>query len=380
MEALTHRRVVRLALPVVISNATIPILGVVDTGVVGQMGEAAPIGAVGIGAIIITSVFWLFGFLRMGTTGMTAQAVGHEDQTEVRDLLFRTLIIGLGLGILLVLLQWPIIQLGLMLSDGSARVNSLAEQYLKIRIWAAPFVVATYSIMGWLVGKEQTGSVLILQLWTNGLNIILSVFLVLGLGWGVAGVAIATLIAEISGFGVGLWLVRKTLQLPWPDMDRVFDRSALSRLASVNTDIMIRSFILLAGFLAFTMLGSTFDDATLAANQVLIQFMFISAYGLDGFVFAAETLVGQATGARDRARLRRAIYLSSFWGCVMAVAATVFFAAAGWVLIQAMTTAEDVRLLAWSFLPWVVVAPLIGAPSWMLDGIFIGATRGRDMR
>ncbi|MEM9717455.1 MAG: MATE family efflux transporter, partial [Pseudomonadota bacterium] len=180
--------------------------------------------------------------------------------------------------------------------------------------------------------------------------------------------------------GVGLWLVRKTLQLPWPDMDRVFDRSALSRLASVNTDIMIRSFILLAGFLAFTMLGSTFDDATLAANQVLIQFMFISAYGLDGFVFAAETLVGQATGARDRARLRRAIYLSSFWGCVMAVAATVFFAVAGWVLIQAMTTAEDVRLLAWAFLPWVVVAPLIGAPSWMLDGIFIGATRGRDMR
>jgi len=380
MDQLTHRRVIRIALPVVISNATIPILGAVDTGVVGQMGEAAPIGAVGIGAIVMTSVFWLFGFLRMGTTGMTAQAIGAGDATEARSLLFRTFAIGLCLGLVLIVLQYPIIEAGIWLSQGSAEVDSLAKAYMQIRIWSAPFVVATYSIMGWLVGYERTGTVLVLQLVMNGLNIILNFIFVLGFGWGVPGVAIAIVISEITGFLLAIWLVRAAFRKPWPDLQAVFAQDKLVLLASINSDIMIRSFILMVSFMSFTMLSSRFDDVTLAANQVLIQFLHISAYGLDGFAFAAETLVGQAAGAKDRHRLRRAVYITSLWGMAVGAFVALVFALGGWPFIQLMTTSEEVRLAAWAFLPWMILAPFLGGPSWMLDGIFIGATRGRDMR
>ncbi|MEO1561855.1 MAG: MATE family efflux transporter [Pseudomonadota bacterium] len=380
MDRLTHRRVVRIALPVVISNATVPILGAVDTAVVGQMGEAAPIGAVGIGAIVMTSVFWLFGFLRMGTTGMTAQAIGNNDPIEVRSLLFRTLGVSIVLGLGAIVLQWPIIQAGLWLSSGSQEVNLLARSYMEIRIWSAPFVIGTYAIFGWLVGHERTDAVLVLQLFMNGLNIALNFLFVLGFGWGVPGVAIATVISEALGLVLGLWLVRKALIAPWPSWDIVFDRAKMQRLASVNSDIMIRSAVLMASFMSFTFLSTRFDDKTLAANQILIQFLHISAYGLDGFAFAAETLVGQAAGARDKARLRRAVYLTSLWGMAIAAFVALVFWVAGWPFIQLMTTAEDVRAIAWIFLPWMIAAPFIGGPSWMLDGIFIGATRGRDMR
>ncbi|MEM9210502.1 MAG: MATE family efflux transporter [Pseudomonadota bacterium] len=377
---LSHKRVVRIALPVVISNATVPILGAVDTGVVGQMGEAAPIGAVGVGAIVITSAFWLFGFLRMGTTGMTAQAIGRDDTAEVRNLLFRTLGVSAVLGLALVLLQWPIIAMGLALSGGSDDVNRLAKDYMEVRIWSAPFVVATYAIFGWLVGHERTDGVLVLQLWINGLNIALNFLFVLGFGWGVQGVAIASLIAEISGFVFGLWLVRKAIGAPWPAWAHVFSGQKLKEIASLNSDIMIRSFVLMASFMSFTMLSSRFDDETLAANQILIQFLHISAYGLDGFAFAAETLVGQATGARNRTRLRRAVYVTSLWGMVVATTVALVFLLGGWPFITLMTTSETIQLVAWAYLPWMIAAPFLGGPSWMLDGIFIGATRGKDMR
>lgn len=380
MEKLTHRRVFKIAMPVVVSNATLPILGAVDTAVVGQIGQAAPIGAVGIGAIVIASAFWLFGFLRMGTTGMTAQAIGNKDEAETRNLLFRTIGIGFLLGIFLVIIQSHLIRLGLWFSGGSDEVNSLANDYMRIRIWSAPFVVATYSIFGWLVGHEKTTGVLVLQLWVNGLNIVLDLIFVLGFGWGVAGVAYATLIAEISGLGVGLWLVRHALIRPWPDFAAIFEASRMKSLIHVNGDIMLRSAILMACFISFTFLGSQFDDVTLAANQVLLQFLFITSYGLDGFAFAAETLVGQATGAKDRARLRQAVVLTSIWGMGVGAALGLLFLIFGWPLIQLMTTAPDVQVAAWGFLIFVVAAPFLGGPSWMLDGVFIGATRGRDMR
>ncbi|MEO0344243.1 MAG: MATE family efflux transporter [Pseudomonadota bacterium] len=379
-QQLSHRRVVRIALPVVISNATVPILGAVDTGVVGQMGQAAPIGAVGIGAIVVTSVFWLFGFLRMGTTGMTAQAIGNEDTAEVRCLLFRTLGVGILMGFAAIILQWPLIQAGLWLSGGSDEVNRLAESYMQIRIWSAPFVVGTYAIFGWLVGHERTDGILFLQLFINGLNIGLNFLFVLGFGWGVPGVAIATVISEVLGLFLGLWLVRQAVILPWPNWADVFEASKMRRLVSVNSDIMIRSVILMASFMSFTFLSSRFDDTTLAANQILIQFLHISAYGLDGFAFAAESLVGQAAGARDRLRLSRAVYLTSLWGMAVAAFVAFVFLIGGWPFIQLMTTSEDVRAMAWVFLPWMIAAPFIGGPSWMLDGIFIGATRGKDMR
>ncbi len=379
--AITHRRVLAIALPIVVSNATIPILGAVDTGVVGQLGEAAPIGAVGIGAVILSAVYWVFGFLRMGTTGMVAQARGAGDAAETGALLMRALILGAAAGAVFVLFQAAIFRGAFRLAPASAEVEALARTYLAIRIWGAPAAIALYAVTGWLIALERTRAVLLLQLWMNGVNVGLDVWFVLGLGWGVEGVAAATLVAEWSGLGMGLWLCRAAFAgTAWRDWARIFDRARIARMAQVNGDIMVRSVLLQAAFTTFLFLGAGRGDVALAANQVLLQFLEITAYALDGFAFAAEALVGGAMGARDRPRLRRAALMSSGWGVGLSVPLAVFFAAGGPGLIDLMTTAPEVRSAARVFLPWVVAAPLIGIGAWMLDGIFIGATETRAMR
>jgi len=378
---LTHRRVLKIAVPIVLSNATVPILGAVDTGVVGQLGAAAPIGAVGIGAIILTGIYWIFGFLRMGTVGLTSQAIGGSDQPEADALLTRALMIGLGAGLAIILLQIPLFAGAFLLAPASAEVETLAREYMAVRVWSAPAIISIYGITGWLIAAERTRAVLAIQVAMNGLNILLDLWFVLGLGWGVQGVAIATFIAEWSGFALGLWFCRDAiLRGHWRDWPRVFDAARLRRMASVNGDILIRSLLLQGIFISFLFLGADFGDVPLAANQVLLQFLQITAYAMDGFAFGAETLVGQALGAGRRAALRRAAWLTSLWGLATGAALAVFFALAGPVLIDVMTTAEPVRVSAREFLPWVVLAPLLGAAAWMLDGIFIGATRTRDMR
>ena len=379
--ALTHKRVLKIAIPIVLSNATVPILGAVDTGVVGQMGLAAPIGAVGVGAIILASIYWLFGFLRMGTTGLVSQARGAADTGEVAALLTRALMIGVVGGVALIALQVPILWAAFRLSPASPEVESLARSYISIRIWSAPFAIALYGITGWLIAQERTRGVLVLQLWMNGLNIGLDLWFVLGLGWGVQGVATATVLAEVSGALMGLWLCRDAFNVPsWRDWARVFDRARLIYMAKVNTDILIRSVLLLAVMVSFTFLGAGFGDRTLAANQILMQFIEITAYALDGFAFSAEAIVGHALGARSRAALRRGALLASFWGLIASGLLALGFAVFGGAIIDTMTTAPEVRDAARAFLPWMVLAPLLGLAAWMLDGIFIGATRTRDMR
>jgi MATE family multidrug resistance protein len=376
-----HRRVLKIALPIVLSNATVPLLGVVDTGVVGQLGDPVPIGAVGLGAVILTSIYWAFGFLRMGTVGLAAQALGARDAGEVAALLTRVLFIGGGAGLALMLLQTPIFALALWLSPGSAAVEEMALTYLQIRIFSAPAAIAIYGITGWLIAQERTAAVLALQLCQNGLNIGLSVALVLGLDWGVEGVALATFLAEWIGLGLGLWLCRAAFGVPaWRDWPRVFDRARLWRMVAVNTDILIRSLLLLAGFTSFLFLAADFGDVTLAANQVLIQFVYVTAHAMDGFAFAAEALVGQAVGARAPRHLRRAAVVTGIWGAAVCATMAVLLALAGGAFIDLLTTADGVRAAARAYLPWVVLAPLLGWASWMLDGIFIGATRTRDMR
>lgn len=380
-DELTHRRVLKVAVPIVISNATVPILGAVDTGVVGQMGLAAPIGAVGIGAIILTAIYWVFGFLRMGMAGLTAQALGARKQGEVCALLVRGLMIGFAGGMVLLILQVPIFWAAFQLAPASAEVESLAYDYLQIRIWSGPAAIAVFGLTGWLVAHERTKAVLVLQLWMNGVNILLDLWFVLGLSWGVEGVAAATVIAEVSGLGIGLWLVRDGFQGQyWKNWAVVFDRVILKRLAVVNSDIMIRSVLLEICLVSFLFLGSAFDDTTLAANQVLIQFLFIAAHGMDGFAFAAEALIGQALGAKDRGRLRRSVMLTSFWGAMVIVILTTAFMVFGGWLIDVMTNAPEVQVAARTYLVWIILAPFLGGPSWMLDGIFIGATRTKDMR
>ncbi|MDB4057269.1 MATE family efflux transporter [Candidatus Thioglobus sp.] len=378
---LSHKRVLGVAIPIVLANATIPILGAVDTAVVGQLGLAVPIGAVGIGAIIITAIYWLFGFLRMGTTGLTAQAIGSGDKPETSALLVRGVIIGFTAGLILIIAQVPIFLGALQLSPASMEVESLAQKYLQIRVYSAPAAIALFGITGWLIAKEKTRAVLLLQLVLNGINIALDLVFVLKLGWGVEGVAIATLIAEWSGLIFGLWLAREGFNNGyWKNWLQIFDRVRLIQMAKVNSDIMIRSILLEISFVSFLFLGSSFDDATLAANQVLIQFLNITAYALDGFAFAAEALVGQALGAKNRPLFRRAVVMTSQWGLGSVILMALAFFVFGNSIINIMTTAQDVRTVGYEYLPWMVIAPLAGAAAWMLDGIFIGATRTADMR
>lgn len=378
---ITDKRVLKIALPIVLSNATVPILGAVDTGVVGQMGQAAPIGAVGLGAIILAFVYWIFGFLRMGTAGLTAQALGAREDREVTALLIRGLMIAGAAGVVYIILQTPIFWLAFQASPASEEVEGLTRAYMEIRIWGAPATIGAYVITGWLVAAERTREILILQLWINGLNMALDVWFVLGLGWGVEGVAIATLIAEWSGLALGLWMCRAAFRgTAWRDTALIFEARRLKKMASVNTDIMIRSILLEIGFTYFIFRSSGFDDVTLAANQILIQFLFITAYAMDGFAFAAEALVGNALGARNRGALRQGAIISFKWGMICVVILAVAFWFGGVAIINIMTTSEEVRTMAYGFLIWIALTPPLGCPSWMLDGIFIGATRARDMR
>ena len=379
--ALSHKRVLGVAIPIVLANATIPILGAVDTAVVGQLGLAVPIGAVGIGAIIITAIYWLFGFLRMGTTGLTAQAIGSGDKSETSALLVRGIIIGVVAGLILIVTQVPVFLGALQLSPASIEVEDLAQKYLQIRVYSAPAAIALFGITGWLIAKEKTRAVLLLQLVLNGINIVLDLVFVLKLGWGVEGVAIATLIAEWSGLIFGLWLVREGFNNSyWKNWAQIFDRIRLVQMAKVNGDIMIRSILLEIGFVSFLFLGSSFNDVTLAANQILIQFLSITVHALDGFAFAAEALVGQALGSKNRALFRRAVVMTSQWGLGTVILMSLAFFVFGNSIINIMTTAQDVRTVSYEYLTWMVVAPLAGVAAWMLDGIFIGATRTADMR
>lgn len=379
--AITNRRVLAIALPIVLSNATVPILGAVDTAVVGQLGQAAPIGAVGLGAVILATVYWIFGFLRMGTTGLVAQARGAGDTAETGALLMRGLMIAAAAGLVFVLGQALLIWGAFRIAPASPEVERLGRAYLSIRIWGAPATIALYALTGWLIAMERTRSVLALQLAMNAFNVVLTIVFVLGLGWGVRGAAAGTLVAEWSGLAFGLWLCRAAFAgNQWRDWGRVFDPARLRRMAVVNGDILIRSVVLQASFTAFMFLGAGLGDVTLAANQVLLQFLEITAYALDGFAFAAEALVGQTLGLRDRAGLRRAATLSSLWGGGGAVLLAGAFLLAGPAIIDLMATAPDVRAEARHFLPWLVAAPLVGIAAWMLDGIFIGATETRSMR
>lgn len=377
----THRRVLKIALPIVLSNATVPILGAVDVGVVGQMGEAAPIGAVGLGAVILTTIYWIFGFLRMGTVGLVGQAEGAGDRAEVSAWLTRALLVAGAGGVAMILLQPLIFWGALSLAPASEEVEGLTRQYLAIRIWTAPAAIAVYALTGWLVAMERTGSVFWVQLVMNGINILLDLLFVLVVDWGVPGVAAATVIAELAGAGLGLWFCRDAFRnAAWCEWPRIFDRVKLVRMALLNTDILLRSMMLMIISTSFVFLGARHGDVTLAANEVLLQFLYIVIYAMDGFAFAAESLIARAFGRRDRTHLRRSAIVTSIWGLAVCAALATFFALSGGWLIDLMVKDPAVQQTAREFLPYMVAAPVLGCAAWMLDGIFVGATRSREMR
>ena len=378
---ITHKRILAISIPIILSNVTIPLLGVVDTAVIGQLGKVAPIGAVGIGALIISAIYWIFGFLRMGTTGLTAQAVGKKDNQEIVALLSRTLLIGITAGLMLILLNDFIFWGSFKVSPASEEVENLAYSYMKIRIYSAPAAISIFGILGWLIAQERTRMVLLLQLWMNGSNILLDFLFVIGFNWGVEGVALATVIAEVSSFFLGIFICRSAfIGSAWRSFHLVLNKAKISKMAVVNFDILIRSMFLQAAFILFMFLSSDINDEILAINQILLQFLSISAYALDGFAFSAEALIGQAFGAKSVKSLRKVSIFATFWAFLAAIVLTLCFYFGSDFLIVLMTSSEELRENAQVYVYWVIVAPILAAPAFILDGIFIGATRTKDMR
>jgi MATE family multidrug resistance protein len=381
-ERLTHRAILTVALPIMISNVSTPLLGIVDTGVVGQIPDPAYIGAVALGALVFNFVFWGFGFLRMGTTGLTAQALGAGDATEVRASLGRAALIAVVVGAALIALQLPMRELAFFLIDGSPQVEGLARSYYDIRIWAAPATLLNYALLGWFIGLGRARMALALQLVLNVTNIALDALFVLGLGLGVQGVALGTLLAEMAAAAVGLAIAARHLRGlggRWEFAQlRAADR--MGRTLAVNRDIMIRSAALTVAFAWFMTQSASQGDTTLAANAVLMQFVTFAAFFLDGLAFAAEALVGKAVGAADRVGLRAAMRMTTWWAVGVAAAACIVFALMGSGVIDMLTVDEGVRAMARIYLPWAVVTPLVSVWAFQLDGIFIGATRTAEMR
>ncbi len=381
-QPLTHRDILAIAVPVMISNISTPLIGVVDTGVVGQIPDPAYIGAVAIGALVFTFAFWAFGFLRMGTTGLTAQALGAKDTDELRAILGRALLIAGIAGAGLILLQWPIREIAFGLLDGSDRVERFAREYFDIRIWAAPVTLANYALLGWFIGLGRTGIGLALQLVLNLTNMALDALFVLGLGWGVGGVAIGTLLAETVAATVGIaiairYLGRAGGRWRW---DRLLIPERLRHMLRVNGDIMVRSLALVFVFVWFMARGAEQGDVILAANAILMHFVSVSAYFLDGLAFAAEALVGRAVGAAHRAGLEASARMTTLWSAGVAIFAALVLISFGTVLIDVLTVDAASREAARTYLPWAAGAPLLGVWAFQLDGIFIGATRTADMR
>lgn len=379
---LTHRSIFAIAVPVMISNVTTPLLGVVDTGVVGRIPDPAYIGAVALGALVFTFVFWAFSFLRMGTTGLTAQAHGARDADELRAVLVRALLIAAAAGLVIIVLQRPIREASFAFLDGSERVESLARSYFDIRVWAAPVTLANYALLGWFIGLGRTDLGLVLQLLLNVTNIVLDALFVLGFGWDVRGVALGTLVAEMVAASVGLAIAwRETRRLGGTaSVARLLDAARLKRMLAVNVDIMVRTLALLSVFVWFNAESARQGDVILAANAVLLQFISVAAFFLDGLAFATETLVGRAVGAAHRAGLVAASRMTTAWAAGIAGVISVVLAVAGPALIDLLTVDPGARLAAREYLPWAAAAPLLGVWAFQLDGIFIGATRTEDMR
>jgi MATE family multidrug resistance protein len=377
-----NRRVWRLAGPIILANLTTPLLGAVDTAVVGHLPEPRYIGGVAIASVIFGFLYWGLGFLRMGTTGFAAQAHGAGDAAELRACLLRPLVLALSLGALVVLLQGPIRIAGLWLLGGSAEVSAEAATYFAIRIWGAPAALVNIVVLGWLLGVQRPRTALLLQIVLNGINILLDLLFVLGFGWAVAGVAWATLIAELTGAAAGLVIVLHSLRrLPGgADWARLRDPARLAALLRVNFDIFLRTLCLLTATVIFTAESARFGDVVLAGNAVLRQFHNFVVYGLDGFAHAAEILAGAALGARDRATFRRAVVACTLWGGGGALVASLVLLAIGPALIALMTSLPGVRASAEAHLWWLVIFPVVSVWSFLLDGIFIGATRTTAMR
>jgi len=378
----TTRHIWKLAWPIILSNVTVPLLGLVDTAVVGHLPDSRYLAAVTLGATLFSFLYWGFGFLRMGTTGLTSQAVGREDDSEVRLLLAQSLVMACAIGIVLILLSKPLIDFGLWLLDGSEAAMSLAASYAHIRIFSAPAVLANYAILGWFIGQQKTRITLAILLLTNGVNIALDLLFVVGFGLASDGVAWASLIADYSALAFGLWRVAVHCRGLGGELSRRALRawSHYSALLRVNRHLFVRTLGLLFAQAFFTAQGADFGDTTLAANAVLLQFIMLTSFALDGFANAAEALTGRSVGRRAWDDFGDAVRAAGKLSLMVAGVAMLVFAVGGGHLIALLTDLPEVRATAAEYLPWMIAMPAIAVWSYLLDGVFIGATESRAMR
>ncbi|MFK7793428.1 MAG: MATE family efflux transporter [Devosiaceae bacterium] len=384
--AVTHRSVFAIAAPMTLAFISTPLVGLADTWTIGQLGDAALIGAIAVGGIIFDILFTTMNFLRSGTTGLVAQAFGAGRKREEAAILARALLLALMIGLVAIVLQTPLLQASLWFIGGSERVQEAVIVYFSVRVLAAPLTLGNYSILGYFLGRGEAMTGLAIQTVLNLTNIALNILFVLVFDWGVAGVAFASVLGELVAFLLGLLLVWLRLRTAisnvsqWPTRAEILDRTELVRMMGVNRDIMIRSFALLFAFATFTRLSAQQGEVVLAANAILEKFFLLAGYFLDGMATAAEQLVGRAVGAMRRKTFVRAVKLSAFWSAILSGLAMLFFFAAGGPIINAMTPAQDVRDVGQAYLLFAALTPVAGAAAFLMDGVYIGATWSRDMR
>lgn len=378
-----HRQVLWLAIPMMLSNITIPLLGLVDAAVIGHLEHAWYLGGVALGSTVISVTFWLLGFLRMSTTGLTAQAFGADNSAGLARVWLQGMLMALGFAAVFLLLHRFIADGVFGFSSASAEVKLYAQQYFVIRAWSAPASLVNFVLLGWLLGTQNSRAPMWMVIITNVVNIVLDLLFVLGLGWKVQGVALASVIADYSGMGFGLWCVWRYWlqhQLPSPLALLRESTQGLSRFVRLNRDIFLRSLCLQAAFSFMTFQGAAFGDQTVAANAVLMSFLMMISYGMDGFAYAMEAMVGKAIGAKSETQLKAAMIGSAFWSVVICLLLTLAFGWYGSALIRLITDISAVQQTAQVYLPWLVAMPLTSMWCFLLDGIFIGATKGREMR
>ncbi|RMG64651.1 MAG: MATE family efflux transporter [Bacteroidetes bacterium] len=377
-----NRLILRLAIPNILSNLTVPLLGMVDTALMGRLDSPYYLGAVALGSLVLNFIYWGMGFLRMGTTGMTAQAYGQGDAPAQIHLLGRALLVAGSAALLILLLQRPIAWLGFALIPGEAEVLELARSYFFIRVWAAPATIGLYALQGWFLGMQNARFPLFLTLLINLANVGLNLWLVLGEGLQSDGVALATVMAQYLGLlaALGLFWLRYRGLLAHLHWQALVQRAALARFFSVNADIFVRTLCLIFTFSFFTAQSSGVDPLVLAANQILLQYFYTMSFGVDGFAFAAESLVGRFTGEGHQARLRAVLGRLFLWGGGLGIAFALLYALAGGPLLRLFTDQPEVIAAAQPYLGWMSGLAIAGAVAFLWDGAYIGATAVRPMR
>ncbi len=381
-----HQRILALAIPMVLSNITVPLLGLVDAAVVGHLEHSYYLGGVALGSTMISMIFWLFGFLRMSTTGLSAQAKGAEDSSKLAGVLIQGVSMALFFALVFLILHRFIFDFAMGFSDASAQVKTYAQEYFFVRAWSAPAAMMNFVMLGWLLGNQDAKAPMWLVIVTNVVNIILDILFVVVLNYGVAGAAAASVIADYCGLLVGLFfcfkLWHRSVNLSYSNLiDKglsVFQ--GMSRFLRLNRDIFLRSLCLQAVLAFMTLQGANFGDDIVAANAVLMSFVLIVSYAMDGFAFAIEAMVGKAIGAKNREQLSLSIVGTFIWGVVICLGFSAVFVVLGDHVVALISDIESVRATASIYLPWLALMPMVALWSYLFDGIFIGATRGKDMR